>query len=758
MISSVPSIRRLPRRALCSTSVCITPAERALNVALRQALVGMALAAGVLPLAAQTVSVPAASATDEAQRSENQTLPAVTVRARKTEGQSATVGKGDLSLKEIPQSVTVISQERIEQQSLKTLDDVMQQATGVTSEQLWLNNNYYSRGLKILNIRYDGGATSLITDRNNNADLAQFEEVSILRGADGLFGAGDAGGVINLKSKRPKDVAGVTALISGGSWNNYRAELDVTGPLNDSKTLKGRAVAVLQDQDHFFEPSHSRREVIYGALQAELSPSTSLFAGASLQKDRQDAFNASLPRYVDGADAHFPRSTTMGADWGWLERKNVALFAGLTQIINPAWKLNVNVRHTDGDDAINGAEMEGAISYTTRQSDWWRYQDATRARETLLDANLQGSFEAFGQAHDVIVGVDQNESVKHYKQNWVYYGAGDAFDRVPPPEWAYPPSSWDSSTRNESRASAIYGSLRLRPTDRLSLIAGGRKVFRDTQSILNRNTGVDNDFKQKNDFVPYYSAIYELTRKTSAYVSRAEIYQSQMNYFETGDGPSLKPATGSNVELGLKSELMDGRLLASVAYFDISKKNEAVYQSWSPTGSNAWCCYVAAGDKSSQGLDVELTGRLLPQWSIAFGYTYNKNENRRDDDEAFSTITPRHLLKLWSNHDLGAQISGLSLGWGVNAQSKTYQSGSVRAYNPVSGEFDGDWQDYQFLQKPYAVWSARAAYEINPTWSLSLNVKNLFDKVYYSTVGTSTGYGHFYGEPRSFMLTLKAKY
>lgn len=684
-------------------------------------------------------------------------LPAVLVTGAKTRTLEASASKFDQSLREMPQSLTVISQERIEQQALKTLDDLMLQATGVTREQLWLNNNYYSRGLQIKNIRYDDGATAVINDRDNNADVAQFEQVSILRGADGLFGAGDAGGVINLRSKRPKDKLEISASLTLGSWNNHRAELDVTGPLSDAPRLKGRAVAVLQDQDHFFKPSHSRREMIYGALQLDPSPDTSVVVGSTLQKDRQTAFNASLMRYVDGADAQFPRSTTMGAPWGWLERQNVSVYASLVQQLAPRWKLNANARHMRGDDEINGAEMEGSISYTTKQSDWWRYADKTRGSTTLLDANVQGSFDAFGQTHELIVGLDRTRTIKHYNQNWVFYGSGDAFNRTPPPAWDYPPSGWDSSTRNAGAANAFYGSVRLRPIERLAVTVGGRKVFEESQSILNKLTATRNDFSQKNDFVPYVGAVYDLSSEWSLYASRTEIYQSQLNYYASADGPSLEPATGRNSEMGIKGELLKGRLTASLAFFDIEKDKEAVYQSWNPTGNNAWCCYVASGSKQSRGVDLELNGRVLPNWDLSLGYTFNNNKNRRADDSRFSTLTPKHLLKIWSNHELAAWWRGFSLGWGVTAQSKSYQAGSVQAYNPATGEFDGDWQDFAFTQKAYAIWSLRAAYALTPTWSLALNVNNLFDKTYYSTVGSS-GYGNFYGEPRNLMLTLRGSF
>ena len=132
--------------------------------------------------AAVACAAPALAQTEPAvEQKAEQTLAPVVIRASRVEAPAAAAGKGDQAIKDVPQSITVITQERIEQQSLKTLDDVMRQATGVTREQLWLRNDYYSRGLKIENIRYDNGATSVITDRNNNADLAQFESVSLLR-------------------------------------------------------------------------------------------------------------------------------------------------------------------------------------------------------------------------------------------------------------------------------------------------------------------------------------------------------------------------------------------------------------------------------------------------------------------------------------------------------------------------------------------------------------------------------------------------
>lgn len=739
-------------------------ARRALLAGLTAAASGASGAAWAdeAPSAPATVAqaasaAPAASAPASSRGTE---LAPVQVRGARNRP-TAAVGKGEEAIREVPQSVTTLTSERIEQQALQTLDDAMLKVTGVTREQLWLNNNYYARGLKIESIRYDGGAVSTVTDRNNSADLAQFEELSVLRGVDGLFGAGDAGGVINFKSKRPLDTPAVEASFSLARWNNYRLMVDASTPLSETNELGVRVVGVVQDQDHFYKPTHSRRKMLYGALQARPTPDTTLLVGASLQQDHQSAFNASLMRYVDGADAQFPRSATMGSPDGWLDRENFVVFANLGQRLGPRWALNANLRRNAGDDKINGAELEDAISYTTRQSTWWVYQDATREDETTVDVNLQGSFDAFGRAHDVIVGLDGTHRDRHYLQNWIRYGPGDAFDRVAPPLLPDPPAAWATDTRTVTRTTSVYGSLRFRPIDRLALIVGGRKTLNESQTIDNRATGNRDDFPlgdaQNDKFIPYFGAVYELTPTTSVYASRAEIFKSQLNNLSALRGPSLEPATGSNLEVGLKSELFDRRALFTAALFEVKKEKEAVLINWDPTGRNSWCCYTATGDKSSRGVELELQGRVTPNWELSAGYTFNSNKNRRSNDARFSTITPRHLLKVWSNHLLGGWVPGLSVGAGVSAQSKSYVSGSVRTYNPATGEYDGAWQDYTFNQASHAIWSLRAAYDIDPHWSLALNVNNLFDKHYYSTVGNS-GYGNFYGEPLNAILTLTARF
>ena len=115
---------------------------------------------------------------------------------------------------------------------------------------------------------------------------------------------------------------------------------------------------------------------------------------------------------------------------------------------------------------------------------------------------------------------------------------------------------------------------------------------------------------------------------------------------------------------------------------------------------------------------------------MSLGYTFNDNENRRNTDKPFNTVTPKHLFKAWTNYKLGALVQGLEVGGGVTVQSKHYKNGWVQAFNPVTNLYDGPWTQVEIVQKPYAVWSARAGYDLNPNWNVSLNVNNVFDKVH----------------------------
>jgi outer membrane receptor for ferric coprogen and ferric-rhodotorulic acid len=721
-----------------------------------------ALAAGLafaMPWPALAQAPEAATVTMDAVTVSDKALPQVYSEASGSYvPQAVEVGKAAQSLREIAQSVTVVTRQRMDDQALRTLDDVMAQTTGVTREETWLDTAYQSRGLNITNFRYDGGAVTTTRSGSRSLDMAQFDSVTLLRGADGLFGAGEAGGVINFTSKRPLAQRQTQLLLSGGTMDNYRAEVDTTGALNADGSVRGRLVAVHHDRREMAEPSRLKRQMLYGALGVDLGPETVLTLGASYQDDRNTGFNASLPRYADGSDIGLPRSTNMGAPWNWIHRENTALFARLEHQLTSDWMLKAQLRHTRFKERVNGAEIESAPDpLTLAGADWWIHQGIADAQETTLDLNAQGGFDAFGQRHDVIVGLDALHTRESSRSLWPRIGPADVFARTPPADPGFPLGEWTSGSETRARKSSLYGSVRLRPAARWAVVLGGRYTLQD-RSTQQDMQGYTSDRREGHVFVPYLGLVRDLSGSLSVYASTAEIYQSQAGkYAGPLPGTPLEPVRGRTYELGVKSEWARD-LIASAALFRTEKKGEAIADPAYPqTDWRGGCCYFRDGHLLSQGVDLELTGRIAPALQVAVGYTYNDNENKRSDDARFSTVTPRHLFKAWGDYRMGGTLQGWSVGAGVVAQSGTYRAAGISAFNPETGRYDGAWTPYRFTAPGYAVWSARVGYAFNKDWSVAMNVGNLFDKTYYSTVGYA-GYGNFYGEKRTVAVALHGKF
>ncbi|RWU21139.1 TonB-dependent siderophore receptor [Pseudomonas alkylphenolica] len=670
-------------------------------------------------------------------------------------GMTAIGGKGPQKLREIAQSVTVITNKRLEDQQLKTMDQVMNQMTGVTRKEAWAKNTYVSRGFEITNVRYEGGATSTILDSSRYEDLAQFDSVGLLRGADGLYGAGEPGGVINLMYKRPMAETQVKTLTSAGSWDNYRGEFDVTGTLGLDGRLRGRYVGVLEDKHSFVDYDHKKRNLNYASFEFDATEDTLLFFGVSHQRDDLNGVRNTLGRYSDGSDLGLPRSTNLTTPWSWNDIESTTVFARLDQQLNDSWKAVANVRHNINENAQNVVELENPIDPVTGEGGvWWNNQHDFRTTETTLDLNLQGAFELFGHVHDLTVGVDASKKEGKGGSYWNELYADSVFSPTLPPY--YPTAENFPDTSTDVKKVGSYTSLRIRPMDDLSLIVGGRYTLKEDTEYVGATGEKLSSVEEDPQFVPYYGIVYDLTPTTSLYASHAEIYKSQATLLQ-GPPPgskALEPLTGTNYEIGVKSELADGRLLASFALYRIEKKGEGQTDPNYPRewGAVTSCCYVGNGYQLSEGFELELNGEVLPGLQVALGYTFNSNENKRDGDARFSTHTPRHLFKLWSDYRF-QRLPALSLGAGVVAQSEHSESGTV----VPMGAGAGDSLDYSFVESGYAIYSARAAYDLDEHWTVALNGNNLFDKTYYSTV-SSTGYGNLYGEPRSFLVSLSGRF
>ncbi|ENO87169.1 TonB-dependent siderophore receptor [Thauera linaloolentis] len=665
----------------------------------------------------------------------------------------STLFKGAQALKDIPQSITVMTRQRMDDQGLDTLDEVLANTPGVTLFRRYGGStDFVMRGFATGNVQYDGIPTNREGGLGNTFVSSTFhlDRVEVLRGAQGLLeGAGTPSGAINLVRKR--GLAETAFNVEGrvGSWDNYGARLDAGGRLDQDGKVRGRAVLDYEDKGSFIDTLYERNLNFYGALDFDLSPDTTVGVGILHSKIKGNRLiYDGITRYADGRELGLPRSAQPWARWNDAKRTETQLLLDLEHRFGADWKLKMAGSYIHEEyEAINSTP-NGTVPVGGGTVSGLGYSFDLKGRNVSFDANLSGKFEGLGIDHEIVLGANyarhkHDDAYVQYRNHYNY----DVFD--PRPD--VPPLGTTAPTRiahadKDTEQKGIYGMLRSRLTDRLSLILGGRASWYEYANVPNFTASTR--MKEDGVFTPYLGAVYALTPQWSVYASYADIFQPQsvtdVNF------QVLKPIVGTNYEAGIKGELFDGALNASLAVYRIDQENRGVLDYDAPRicgSTGAEWCSRAAGEVRSEGFDLEAHGHLTKDWQISGGYTYNRNKYLENDTTPAQVgkpfnWDPKHILRVWSDWQLPGGLSQWRIGAGVNYLSKQ--------------EYPLTTTQIVTLQDGYSIWNARVAYQIDKNWSAALNIDNLFDKHYYSYIRNySTNY---VGAPRNFLLTVRGSF
>ncbi|HCF0999972.1 TPA: Fe(3+)-pyochelin receptor FptA [Pseudomonas aeruginosa] len=689
---------------------------------------------------------PLAAAVADAHKDGETELPDMVISGESTSATQppgvTTLGKVPLKPRELPQSASVIDHERLEQQNLFSLDEAMQQATGVTVQPFQLlTTAYYVRGFKVDSFELDGVPALLGNTASSPQDMAIYERVEILRGSNGLLhGTGNPAATVNLVRKRPQREFAASTTLSAGRWDRYRAEVDVGGPLSASGNVRGRAVAAYEDRDYFYDVADQGTRLLYGVTEFDLSPDTLLTVGAQYQHIDSITNMAGVPMAKDGSNLGLSRDTYLDVDWDRFKWDTYRAFGSLEQQLGGGWKGKVSAEYQEADSRLRYAGSFGAIDPQT--GDGGQLTGAAykfKSIQRSLDANLNGPVRLFGLTHELLGGVTYaqgetrqdtarflnlpNTPVNVYR--WDPHG-------VPRPQIGQYTSPGTTTTTQKG----LYALGRIKLAEPLTLVVGGRESWWDQDTPATR-------FKPGRQFTPYGGLIWDFARDWSWYVSYAEVYQPQADR-QTWNSEPLSPVEGKTYETGIKGELADGRLNLSLAAFRIDLENNPQEDPDHPGPPNN-PFYISGGKVRSQGFELEGTGYLTPYWSLSAGYTYTSTEylkdSQNDSGTRYSTFTPRHLLRLWSNYDLPWQDRRWSVGGGLQAQS----------------DYSVDYRGVSMRQGGYALVNMRLGYKIDEHWTAAVNVNNLFDRTYYQSL-SNPNWNNRYGEPRSFNVSLRGAF
>jgi outer membrane receptor for ferric coprogen and ferric-rhodotorulic acid len=657
-----------------------------------------------------------------------------------TTGSTSTATGLNLSMRDTPQAISVVTRQQIEDQNLTDITQVLEQTPGVIANNMGPAgsdaNHIYVRGLEIDNIQVDGISRPSTYGFNDDlADMAIYDRVEVVRGATGLMsGTGDTSATVNLIRKKPTLQTQRKLTLQAGSWDNYRSELDVSGKLSESGHVRGRVVAAKTDSKSHVDRQALEKQVAYGVLEWDLSDTTMLTVGAEYQDlDNDGAGNHGFPTYnSDGSHFKPSRSFNSGADWSYHERETKTLFATLEHVLSNGWQLKFNAEHSrrSYDDAFATA-ASGTVNADGSGISTWTGRWAGEPRQTSFDLSASGPFSLFSREHELYLGASHHRA---YYRNGGY------------PLWTFQDidniHTWDGSLavpdaiHNKFVEDALdetqlglVAAARWSLRDDLALITGARIIDwqRDTSSRILASGDVSRSKEQENGIVtPYVGLVYDINDNWSAYASYTTIFNPQNS--QQADGTYLEPKEGENYELGLKAEFWDKRLTAGLSVFEVQQDNLPVADPNNPGYS------LPESGTKARGFEVEMAGELLPDWQVSASYSYAVIED--SDDERLLSEVPRDTLKLFTSYRLSA-LPQLKVGGGVRWQGEEYYK-------------DAGPNNATFHQDDYAVVDLMAQYAFSPETSVSLNLNNALDEHYYTAIG-SRGW---YGNPRNVTATL----
>ncbi|MDK3017476.1 TonB-dependent siderophore receptor [Pseudodonghicola flavimaris] len=639
--------------------------------------------------------------------------------------------KATMSPREVPQSTSVVTRKQIEDGGYTALEEALTDVPGI----MILNNNVgrssiFSRGYEFDYLYFDGLPAPVSSIYGTQPDLSMVDHIEVLKGPAGLFiGTGEPAGSINMRLKQAAATAfqgyATTSIDSNG---HARAEIDVSDKLNADGTLRGRFVAAYGDGDSFVDGVENGVTSLYGTLAWDVTPDTHLTFSLSHMERDIIPYNG-LPTYADGSLIWMDPSATTVLDWNTFENETTDAVIAAEHFLDNGGRVKFSLRRSQQDaDFLYGYSGSVAAADNTISSLSWLDRDFDQD-SLALDLHAELPFQLGDWDGNAIIGADwQKVDSTMYQARGSIAGSWD-LDNWDSGAVAVPGATYSTRTDTETTSKGLYTQVRLSPVEPLTLIGGARlSWYEGTVDTVTLATGATTSdrYDVSAQVTPFAGVTYDLTPNTTLYASYSEIFIPQ-SYVDV-NGNLLDPIEGQQYEIGVKATLGYG-LNVSAALFDLRETNR-------PEAVTGTSYYVADEEVRSRGLELEMSGEFSENLHVAAGYTFTDTEYLTGSSAGnpFSTYTPEHMLKLTGSYDV---TEGLFAGWSLGGRLTVMSSFSSRG----------------IVAPGYGVVDLMVAKTFANDVTLRLGVDNLFDKDYYTRVGSTTVF-NFRGAPRAFNLAL----
>jgi len=638
--------------------------------------------------------------------------------------------KTDTPILETPQSIQVLTRQLIEDTGARTLTDILRHAAGV------MPGGYYN-GWDYVRIRGFDADTSVFLDGLVNdyyvgiaTDPLLLDRVEVVRGpASTLYGAGSAGGMVNLVSKRPVPENFATVTTMAGTEEDYQATLDAGLVLTPDETLYGRLLILLGSEDTFIEHvDPSKRIVVAPSLTWKPNAQTSLtlLARYSENWDRAAPTLPARGTVLPNANGKLPLDSNLGEpDYpGKLNLESQRIGYEFRHEFDETFAVRQNLRMSWFDSKWTNIIYPGWLDPADDRT-LTRYYYSQRDKWTVfsVDTAAEARFSAGSLQHFVAAGVDYTlYDDENDASNFAVSDEIDIFD----PDYGQPPPAQPLTEHSEAnlRAVGFYIQDQLKIGSDVTVTLGGRfdRAKTTAYSPSGRNEADDDKFS------PKVGVTWQFVPGFAAYANYSESFRPQPRSPLAGGG-NAPPETGVNYEVGLKADSEDGTLGGTLALFDITRDNVAAI-----TADPRF--YAVSDQQRSRGVEVDARWSPVSGLDLTAAYTYTHiRVTEGDNDGATPRNVPAHMYSAWAHYRLQeGPLEGFGFGAGVSHYTK--QQGD-----------DGN----TFTLPAYTLVDATVSYEQGP-YRAQLNVSNLFDEEYY--VGSYSDLYVLPGAPTEARLTL----
>ncbi|WP_414542088.1 TonB-dependent siderophore receptor [Nostoc sp. CCY0012] len=633
--------------------------------------------------------------------------------------QASGATRTDTPIRDIPQSIQVIPRQVLKDQQVIRLTDAIRNVSGI------VEGVGFAGSVDNFNIRgFESGSGSTFRDGlketpDSLRELANLEQIEVLKGpASVLYGNAEPGGIINLVTKKPLNIPYYSGEFSVGNFSYYRSAIDLSGPLNPDKTLLYRLNAAYTNSGSFRDFVNSERFFFGPVFDLKLSEQTNLLFDVSYLNDKR-TFDTGIVAIGRGI-ANIPTSRFLGepGDERRVEETNTGY--RLEHRFSDKLTLRNAFRYTSQDAFDYRAQVFEVDEETGELPRNFRSNDDYRETYSLL-TDIVSKFNTGSIEHTLLFGLDLVRQKFDGSQRRLPAGLTPSINIFNPVYNAIPRpavSEFTNVVRDGKftvETLGVYLQDQIAFSDNFKLLLGGRFDIVD-QDQFDRLTDT-RTLQYDEAFTPRIGVVYQPIQPISLYASYSRSFAP--NFAQRVDGTFLPPERGNQYEVGVKADFNE-RLSATLAAYEITKTNVATPDPNDPDGFS-----IPVGEQRSRGIELDISGEILPGWNIVAAYGYTDAKVTQSNDLRVGSRIPRvpeHKASLWTTYQFRqGNLQGLGFGLGLYYLS-----------DRVGGDIPSNDFDDTFVLPSYLRTDAAIYYRRN-NWRAAINIENLFGVRYFDT-------------------------